>query len=414
MSFNDIKNQIKKTYNSAVDNIVEDFYNIVLSEAVRYDRISGFFSSTSLAIAARGMDHFIQNGGHMRLLCSCKLSETDLTAINNSQDYKEYISKEFLEDIDNLEDELIKNHVKMLGWMISNDLLEIKIGLNIKDNQNDSMLHIKKGILYDSDEQAILFEGSVNETAYGWYNNIESFKVFNSWNTNEYIMDDIKIFEDFWNNKNESLEVIDVPDACKNKLVEIAPKTEHEFKKLNTFFKSKKPILRDYQKKAIDIWIKNNCQGIFSMATGTGKTFTALSALDQLNKKNSMLNVIVCPQNHLINQWEDNIKQFGINYKVIIASGDNGNWEEELFDSIIDINCGITKNIIILTNFDIFCKEKFIKCIEEYEDISLIIVDEVHGVGSGEYSKGLLNSYNYRLGLSATPDIEDDLERTDL
>lgn len=137
MSFKDIEKQIKKTYNSAYDNIVEDFYNIILSEAIKYDRISGFFSSTSLAIAARGMEYFIRNNGHMRLLCGSKLSENDLEVITNSTEYKDYISKKFIEDLNNIEDELINNRVKMLGWMISNDYLEIKIGLNIKNNTQD-------------------------------------------------------------------------------------------------------------------------------------------------------------------------------------------------------------------------------------------------------------------------------------
>ena len=75
MSFKEIQSEIKPSYNSANSDIVNDFYNKVLSEAIRYDRISGFFNSTSLAIAARGMDKFVKNNGHMKLLCDAKLDE---------------------------------------------------------------------------------------------------------------------------------------------------------------------------------------------------------------------------------------------------------------------------------------------------------------------------------------------------
>ena len=91
MSFREISDKLKFTYNSANDDIVNEFYNPVLSQAVKYDRISGFFSSTSLAIAARGIVNFIRNHGHMRILCGAKLSEDDLNSIQNSDDLKNII-----------------------------------------------------------------------------------------------------------------------------------------------------------------------------------------------------------------------------------------------------------------------------------------------------------------------------------
>ena len=69
--------------------------------------------------------------------------------------------------------------------------------------------------------------------------------------------------------------------------------------------------LRDYQIEAINNWFENSCRGIFEMATGTGKTFTALSAFKKLSdSKNKFLTVIACPQLHLINQWIVDIEKF--------------------------------------------------------------------------------------------------------
>ena len=63
MNFKDIP--LKYTYESDKDDLVWDFYIPMLSNAKRYDRISGFFSSTSLALAARGLAGLIERGGTM-------------------------------------------------------------------------------------------------------------------------------------------------------------------------------------------------------------------------------------------------------------------------------------------------------------------------------------------------------------
>ena len=80
MSFKDIKDDLKTSYNSARTgaNLVNDFYIPVLSNAIRYDRISCYFNSTSLAIASRGISNFIEHKGHMRLICGNYLTPDDI------------------------------------------------------------------------------------------------------------------------------------------------------------------------------------------------------------------------------------------------------------------------------------------------------------------------------------------------
>ena len=413
MSFRDVDSVIKPSYNSANDDIVETFYNIALSESVRYDRISGFFNSTSLAIAASGVDKFIKNNGKMRLICGAKLDKDDLDSINNSDDLKDLIHKEFLRDYNSVRDELVKNHVKVLGWMVANDYLDIRIGINRKSDggYDNSMLHSKIGIMYDEYDDSILFNGSVNETAYGWRNNIESLKVFKSWKNSEFMDDDIRDFEEFWKGDNSALEIFAVPDATKRKLIEIAPKSKEEV--LNLPLNSK-PTLRDYQDKALKNWVNNNYNGIFSMATGTGKTITALSCFEYLkNRKSNLLTVIVCPQKHLISQWESNLDKFNFKGEVLIASGDNNKWRQELSSYVGDLISGICDSLVVFTSFDTFSNPEFIDKVEFYDGDKFLIVDEAHGIGSFEFRKGFDANYSYKLGLSATPEVEDDFERND-
>ena len=147
MSFRNIDNSIKSTYKSTNEDLVEDFYNIVLSHSTYYDRITGYFNSTSLAIAASGILNFIKNNGKMRLLCGTSFNEEDLNAIKNSNELKDFINKKFLIDLENIKNEIIDNHVKLLGWMVANELLEIKIGVKKTKNgySNSGILHSKIG-----------------------------------------------------------------------------------------------------------------------------------------------------------------------------------------------------------------------------------------------------------------------------
>lgn len=425
MSFKEIDLEIETSYYSAKCNLVDSFYNKVLSKSCRYDRVSGFFSSTSLAVAAVGMTNFILNKGRMRLVCSAQLNKNDIEAIDTAEDLKMIISNNFAEDFDAIENELIKNHVKMLGWMIANDFLEIKIGVTLDENGDFDIgiVHPKIGILYDELNNSIVFDGSVNESESGWLRNVESLRVFKSWKHFEFMENDASNFDDLWFNTTEGVEIFDIPDIPKSILIENAPKSESEFKKLadktnkelKKLLSKSKPKLRKYQIDALKSWMDNGYKGIFSMATGTGKTFTAISCFERLlHENNKLLTVVACPQLHLINQWESAIREFGYNGKCIKASSDNKKWKKELMKTIADL-MGSKKNAVVLTSFDTFSDEKFINIINLYSDKSFVIVDEIHGIGSYKYRQGFLDvNYDYRLGLSATPEIEDDLERTDL
>lgn len=77
--------QLKINYNSDSDDILNEFYIPALSNAVRYKRLAGFFSSTCLAIAAKGIAQFIRNGGEMQIVAGAKLQKRDVEAIKKGE-----------------------------------------------------------------------------------------------------------------------------------------------------------------------------------------------------------------------------------------------------------------------------------------------------------------------------------------
>lgn len=161
--------------------------------------------------------------------------------------------------------------------------------------------------------------------------------------------------------------------------------------------------LREYQIEAIDEWFKHNCNGIFEMATGTGKTFTALSCFDKLlSTKDALCTVIACPQSHLIDQWIGEIKKF-YDGSIVVASSKNSKWKVDLADLIVNLYLGVINQVVILTTHKSLASDFFLEKIHEIDIEKLLIVDEVHGIGSQKQMLGLDDIYDYRLGLSATP-----------
>lgn len=431
MSLKDLS--FKKAYSSDSDDIVNDFYIPALEVSVEYDRLAGFFSSTSLAIAARGISGLIKNGGTMKLIVSPNLSKKDLEIIIESyKDPEKYIEKLMLEELERLEEEFVRDHVFALGWMIANKKLEIKVAmmydnegnpLSYEDVQEMGIFHQKVGIIKDSEGNTITFSGSVNETAMGWLGNIEEFKVFRNWETPEgdYLNNDVSKFNKYWMNRSQRVKTIDIPRAVEKKLIEIAPE---DIEKINLQkwydFNEKGPLipsdieLRDYQKDAINAWFENNMKGIFKMATGTGKTITALALVTELHKRlnKRLFIVIACPYQHLVVQWKNIAKNFNLN--PILGFESHRKWEKDLNSKITSFNVGVINCVLLITTHKTFGMKLMQKSLAKlHGENTVLIVDEVHHFGAKHLRNCLPDNIKYRLGLSATPEDWYETSRND-
>ena len=309
--------QFKDSYDSDDENILQEFYIPALSSSTEYKRMAGYFSSSVLAIAAKGISGLVRNNGRMKLIVGAKLSEADVEAIRKGSEEKEAsLAEMMIESLDNIESEFVRDHVRALAWMVANQSLEIKVVIPInavKGSESRGIYHPKIGILSDSDNppNMISFSGSVNETEMGWKHNIEEFKVFRSWveDQNIYLKSDIAKFTKYWNGTVRRAIVIDVPDAVRKKLIEFSPKTFEELSLEK--YESKRKKLWNHQEKAIQAWVNNSYRGILAMATGTGKTIASLNCLLEIYKKTNYYKaLILVPTITLIKQWEEECKKF--------------------------------------------------------------------------------------------------------
>ena len=428
MSFKSL--DIKPSYESGVGDIVQDFYEPVLTEAVLYDRISGFFTSTSLAVAARGMCNFIKNGGIMRIITSPILSSDDVEIIEQLLEKKgEIKSKELGLDLDALEDAFISDHVKAFGWLLAAGKIDIRLAILLDDDSKPitkekilsaGLFHQKIGILTDIDGNHISFSGSINETASAWTKNDEEFKVFKEWEeSSSYYYKDRERFNTLWEGKKRNVVIVDLPHAVKNELIEYSKDFDVERISAKQYVERKRkqtsPFELDgislfyYQKEALDNWKNYGFSMLFEMATGTGKTRTAIAGFNYVRHKHARtITVIACPQNALAKQWKENeVASFNLNFdKEIIIDGTVKNWESILKNVCLENGAGFADHCIIYTTHITASSDSFISVLMNNKSPRTVLTfvgDEVHWLGAKTLRKALLQIYEYRIGLSATP-----------
>lgn len=174
-------------------------------------------------------------------------------------------------------------------------------------------------------------------------------------------------------------------------------------------------VLRPYQKEALQRWKENDQRGIFEMATGTGKTYTAIGAIDHVldTVSESVLVVIAVPYTHLASQWSTSLSDWDYTRTWNIYGTDNASWREDLSRLVSDLSIGVRDAAIVLTTHSTFAHEDFRSIIERGDCQSLLVADEVHGIGSEHHREGLTDVYELRLGLSATPERYYDETGTD-
>jgi hypothetical protein len=212
------------------DNVLESFYVPALSRATRYDRSVGYFRSSALSVAARGMSRFINGGGMVRLLVGAEVSVADREALIGRADLDGAFAIRLAERLVT-SDEVDRRRLEVLAWLIRENRLEVRIviaidsdGAPIVGGEHDPYFHEKIGVLRDAHGDGIAFQGSVNESATAWTSNFESFSVYTSWDATagHYSFWSNK-FEQHWSGALKGFRVYALPDAVRENLVALAP-----------------------------------------------------------------------------------------------------------------------------------------------------------------------------------------------
>lgn len=410
--------ELKSSYRSDSDNIYCDFLEKCLKSSISYDRAVGYFTSDSLYLLLEGVENLIENNGIMRVVTSPILSEKDVIAIKNLNN-KEVINLKIEKELKKFYSGEEEDITKIFSWLILKGILQIKIAYQKNDI---GIYHEKFGIFRDIEGNKIAFSGSVNETIGGMSRNFESIDVYLSLDGKkdlERIENKEKDFEKLWENKTNKIEVIDIDEAIKKDIISKAP-TDQEIvaildkrckkKIIKGLTKPKWLNIRDYQIEAFKNWKNNDYKGILEMATGSGKTLTALNIMTEISKNKRMFFIVVCPQTYLVRQWAEEIKEFGV--KSIICNSENKNWKNEINNKLFLLNEEeLDVTVAVVTNKTLQ-NISFVRALRRVKKDVMIVVDECHNIGSSSFEEFLekeeLKKISLKLGLSATPDRQGD------
>jgi DNA phosphorothioation system restriction enzyme len=161
--------------------------------------------------------------------------------------------------------------------------------------------------------------------------------------------------------------------------------------------------LRQYQHQAINSWFTNNGRGTLKMATGSGKTITALSVACELYKQiNLQALLIVCPYRHLVTQWARECEKF--NLQPILAFENLRTWQSQLSTQLYNVHSGSQAFLTVITTNSTLIGDGFQSQLKYFPEKTLIIGDEAHNLGASKLEESLPRFVGLRLGLSATPE----------
>ena len=394
------------------------FFEPCLEVSARYSRAVGYFTSAGLSVVARGLDAFISAGGVMRLVASPLFEEDDLNAIRRgtvaqSDAVERALLRQLIQESD---DPVLRDRFGYLAWLLSEGQLEMRFAIPIDSlgAPKRGIYHEKIGIFEDNDGNGVAFTGSPNETAGGLVENFESIDVYWSWDDpHSRVARKIEHFEDLWSGRISGLRIIDCPSAIRDSVLQYRPNSRPRYARPEAdavqvpsgqvcVFGDK---LWSHQKEALASFLEAK-NGVLEMATGTGKTRTALAICEALLSDESINTVIVTADgNDLLDQWSIDVLKLGQTSRTTLAVFKNYEKHKELDGFLLG-----PENAVLLTSRQNLPKAlRYLSGPQKAQTI--LIHDEIHRLGSPaniEGLRGLAVEIPYRLGLSATPEREYD------
>lgn len=434
MSLQDL--DIRQEYRTLIDNIPREFYLPALSKANSYKRAVGYFSSTALIEISKGITQLVKNNGKIQLVASPNLSQEDIEAIKQGYEKRDIIEKSLIKELESHNEPFEQERLNLLANLIEIGTLDIKIALTETKN-GIGMYHEKIGIIGDEFGNKIAFSGSMNETYTGMTVNYESIDVFCSWkDVEDRAINKDKAFDLIWDNEDKGVTVLEFKNLnqeiikkykqsqpnynidqleYENPPIEDNDVNESDIVIERDFSMFKKPDdikFHDYQLKAMQIWSENEYQGIYDMATGTGKTYTALGSLEMLcNYLSCKVAIfIVCPYQHLVEQWVEDIKKFNVNPLICYSQYD---YKQKYKNLIFGFNNNTIDNFCVITTNATFTTNQIQEGIDKLKGNVCLVVDEAHNFGAKNQIKCMKSVFNYRLALSATLERHRDEEGTE-
>lgn len=405
---------LKTEYRSLKEDPVQQFYKPCLRNSICYRRAAGYFRSTVFSVIGYTLLEFARRGGRTKLICSPELSEADVDSISLGYARRaKVLHEKFIEEIDELlASPKTEFNARLLATLIASDHLEIKVAIR---EDRKGLYHEKVGIFSDGVGNSVSFKGSANETWSGWHSqgNFESIEVFCSWRGGleaQRVSNHEAHFDSLWDEDDPDVEVFSFPEKAIEHLKRFAYDDLESVGVGNQVLNPRKREPMPHQESAVKRWMAQGWKGIFEHATGSGKTFTALMAIRQHTERGRPALVLV-PSKLLLDQWASEIREEVPDAALLLAGGGNHKWKSGDRLKGMTIDAEDYGGRVVLATMQTASTKAFLDnvCCGIH---LLIVADEVHQIGSPQFSRILSLTAGARLGLSATPKRFGDPEGT--
>ena len=412
-----------------------EFYLKALTNSNSFDLLLGYFSSSAINVLSLGFARFIYNGGKVRIVANHILSKEDKNILNNAREGNfdsEIIDLLNIKNLKNSLDEYGEHFFNCISYLIANGRIEIVL---VSPKKGRGLSHFKSGTFSDGAD-TIGFKASCNFTYSGITQNLEELDVFLLWENSrsskliesqtEYFENiffknadfvnyiepsDVQIaIESEFNSKTIDELIVDEIELLKARsrvlnnphLNDLIVHEEEEIYKITTTPRFPYPAgPRSYQELAFENWKANDKKGIFAMATGTGKTITALNCLyNEYLESGFYRAVIIVPTISLVEQWVEECDKFY--FKNITTVSSKTDWTR-YFSEVLTKSLLEDSSYIIIVTYASFPRAKFQQFFKKLNKQTLMIADEAHNLGSGSLLRILQDVHlKRRIGLSAT------------
>ncbi|WP_411150169.1 DEAD/DEAH box helicase family protein [Streptomyces sp. A30] len=440
---------VEPLYDIPEDDLIGDVLIPAMAVADHVRVGAGFFSSQCLAQIAPGLASFLErSNGTVELLMSPSISDADRDALARGvlspQETIQIAVDRLLEEASLSQHALVHHTLDCLAYLVAAKRLVVRFAL-----MKQGMYHKKQWLLRSGATWAAV-HGSGNATARGLLVNGEQMSVDRPWAdgsaSQARVTKLLARWDSQWANKSPHVLCIDLKDGLRvaaRRHSGAAPPSIDDFWRAwhADHARGLEPPLPPgidvagprlltipenvewrtgkfgHQGHAVDAFLGNGSRGILAIATGGGKTQTALIAAvhEQDRHKGPVLVLVIVPSSPLLRQWAEAVRGFGV--EPFQPSTRSGPQRRGLLE---EIRAGLSGRdlftAVILCTQKLFTEDEGMRSfIAELPDevLAVLVGDEVHNLGSAGFMAKAPHRFNVRLGLSATPSRQYDADGTE-
>ncbi|GAA1890297.1 DEAD/DEAH box helicase family protein [Streptantibioticus ferralitis] len=447
--FKTVLANVESLYDIPEDDLIGEVLIPAMSVADHARVGAGFFSSQCLAQIAPGLASFLErSNGAVELLISPSINDADCDAlIRGALSPEEAIQNavdRLLEEAALSQHALVHHTLDCLAYLVAAKRLVVRFAL-----MKQGMYH-KKLWLLRSGSAWTAIHGSGNATSRGLLVNGEQMSVDRPWAdgsaSQARVTKLLSRWDTQWANRSPHVLCIALKDGlhvvARRRTGTVPPSIDDFWRAWHTDHAHglapplppgidvANPRLLTipenvewrtgkfgHQGRAVDAFLGNGSRGVLAIATGGGKTQTALitAVHEQDRHKGPTLVMVIVPSAPLVRQWAEAIRGFGVEpfQPSTMASPRRRSLLEE-------IRAGLAGQdpftAVILCTQKLFTEDEHMRSfIAELPDevLAVLIGDEVHNLGSAGFVTKAPHRFNIRLGLSATPTRQYDANGTE-